>query len=172
MIQIATHDFCLLIQIYKISKNNKTFPRSLINFLRDDKVLKLGVNTSGDSDWLKKSYDIECDGLFDLNMLASKKYYVASSLLALGNMFSDLKLDKSKRKLMGYDFDASSLKPASIKYAAEDAFSAIQIYENLLVDKVNRIFLDYEKNHPMTVEEEDAELYKILEPQLIKGMVY
>jgi len=55
MIQIATHDFCLLIQIYKIRKSNKTFPQSLINFLRGGKVLKLGVNSSdGDSDLAEK----------------------------------------------------------------------------------------------------------------------
>lgn len=171
MIQIATHDFCLLIQIYRISKNSKERPQSLIDFLKDDKVLKVGVNASGDNDWLVKSYGIECGGILNLDALAKEKGYVAGSLLKLAGMFSDLKLDKSKAKLKGYNFDASKLNSNLIKYAAEDAFASIQIYENLLANKLNETLLNYESNHPMTAEEEDAELNNLLDRELIRGKV-
>ncbi|CAJ0846836.1 12391_t:CDS:2 [Entrophospora sp. SA101] len=172
MIQIATHDFCLLIQIYRISKNSKERPQSLINFLKDDKVLKVGVNASGDNDWLERSYGIQCDGIFNLDALAREKGYVAGSLRKLADMFSDLKLDKSKTKLRGYNFDAPKLNPSLIKYAAEDAFASIQIYENLRANKLNETFLNYENSHPMTINEEDAELNKLLDRELIRGRGY
>ncbi|CAH1760459.1 5676_t:CDS:2 [Entrophospora sp. SA101] len=175
MIQLATRDFCFLFQVYRITGGHSDyFPRQLKNFLCDGRILKVGVNATGDSNWLRDSYDFECNGLVDLEKMAHRKGYSANSLSELTRMFADpgLVLEKSKKKLFNYNFDHQYLTSELIIYASADAFAGFQIYENLLKDNLNEEYLNYEKFNPKSTEEEDVECYELLNKELIRGDEY
>ncbi|RIA95096.1 ribonuclease H-like domain-containing protein [Glomus cerebriforme] len=164
MIQIATRELCFLFQVFRITKINKSkFPPLLQQILTDQDIKKVGVNASGDADWIKKSYGFEMQGVIDLEKIAQQKGYAARSLAELTRMFGDpeLVLEKTK-KILKWNFDAVKLDPEIIRYASSDAFAGIQVYESILEDKMNEEYLDYEKFHPMSVKEEDDEIYLLI----------
>ncbi|CAG8572879.1 5385_t:CDS:2 [Paraglomus occultum] len=173
LIQIATREFCLIFQVYRITRGDaKKFPRILMDFLADSRVLKVGVNARGDAEWLKRSYGVETSGIVDLDQMAGEKGITAGSLAELALMFADsgFVLDKTK-DLLKWNFDAAHLNAELIKYASSDAFAAIQIYENMLVGKRNPEYKSWEERNPMTREEEEAELYNTIKRQHKKGVV-
>ncbi|CAG8571473.1 4285_t:CDS:2 [Paraglomus brasilianum] len=173
LIQIATREFCLIFQVYRITRGDaKKFPRSLMDFLADSRVLKVGVNARGDAEWLKRSYGIETSGIVDLDQMATDKGITATSLAELALMFADdgFGLDKTK-DLLKWNFDAAHLNAELVKYASADAFAAIQIYENMLIGKRNSQYKSWEERNPMTREEEEAELYNTIKRQHKKGTV-
>ncbi|CAG8673964.1 2145_t:CDS:2 [Gigaspora margarita] len=149
MIQIATRDLCFLFQVYRITQGNcKEFPPILRQFLSNPDILKVGVNATHDAEWLKKSYDIQCQGIVNLEDIAKEKGYSAGSLSELTLMFGDpgLVLEKNKKKILKWNFDAAILDPELILYASTDAFAGIQVYENILEDRMNLDYLNYEMN--------------------------
>ncbi|CAG8483718.1 13301_t:CDS:2 [Cetraspora pellucida] len=155
MIQIATRDLCFLFQVYRITQGNcKEFPPILRQFLSNPNILKVGVNASHDAEWLKKSYDIQCQGIVNLEDIAKEKGYSAGSLSELTLMFGDpgLVLEKNKRKILKWNFDAATLDPELILYASADAFAGIQVYENILEDRMNPDYLNYESMNPILLE--------------------
>ncbi|CAG8569783.1 6427_t:CDS:2, partial [Cetraspora pellucida] len=135
-------------------RNCKEFPPILRQFLSNPNILKVGVNASHDAEWLKKSYDIQCQGIVNLEDIAKEKGYSAGSLSELTLMFGDpgLVLEKNKRKILKWNFDAATLDPELILYASADAFAGIQVYENILEDRMNPDYLNYESMNPILLE--------------------
>ncbi|CAG8447443.1 10989_t:CDS:2 [Ambispora leptoticha] len=172
MIQIATRELCLLFQVYRITRGDRTkFPRQLANFLDDQKILKVGVNASGDADWLHESYKIRCRGTVDLEMLAQEKGLPKLSLSELTLMYGDpgLVLDKSKNLIRKWNFDAVQLDNRLVQYAAADAFAGYQIYCNMLADRLNPEYKTWAERYPMTREEEEQEIHELILRQFKKG---
>ncbi|CAG8445626.1 11407_t:CDS:2 [Scutellospora calospora] len=175
MIQIATRDLCFLFQVYRITQGNcKEFPPILSQFLSNPNILKVGVNATHDAEWLKKSYDIQCQGIVNLENIAKRKGYSAGSLSELTLMFGDpgLVLEKNKKKILKWNFDAATLDPELILYASADAFAGIQVYENILEDRMNPDYLNYESMNPMSREEEEEEIYELLLSSYPKGKAH
>lgn len=175
MIQIATRDLCFLFQVYRITQGNcKEFPPILRQFLSNPDILKVGVNATHDAEWLKKSYDIQCQGIVNLEDIAKEKGYSAGSLSELTLMFGDpgLVLEKNKKKILKWNFDAAILDPELILYASTDAFAGIQVYENILEDRMNLDYLNYESMNPMSREEEEEEIYELLLSSYPKGKAH
>ncbi|CAG8574228.1 11020_t:CDS:2 [Paraglomus occultum] len=173
MIQIATAEFCLLFQVYRITRGDATiFPTGLQKLLNDPNILKVGVNARGDAKWLKESYGIEMNGIVDLDRMAKEKGIHAKSLAELALMFTDNGLELNKTdKIIDWDFDAVCLDDEIVQYVACDAFVALRIYENMLVDKRNPNYKSWEERYPMTLEEEESELYTIFKRHNMKGTV-
>ncbi|CAG8705566.1 9400_t:CDS:2 [Acaulospora morrowiae] len=171
MIQIATREICFLFQVYLITNgDSKKFPRKLQQFLSNKDILKVGVNASHDAGWLENSYNIKCQGIVDIENIAKEKGYSARSLLELTAMFGDGELVLTKtKKILKWNFDAPKLDPELVSYASSDAFAGIQVYENIRVDKMNCVYLNYEKVHPMTREDEEKEIYELLLQNYPKG---
>ncbi|CAI2182336.1 7667_t:CDS:2 [Funneliformis geosporum] len=164
MIQIATRELCFLFQVYKITNGSADkFPHLLKRILTNQDIKKVGVNASGDAGWIKKSYGFEMQGVIDLERIAQEKGYAARSLAELTRMFGDagLVLEKTK-KILKWNFDAAKLDSEIIRYTSSDAFAGIQVYENLLIDRMNDVYLNYEKLHSLSVREEDNEIYLLL----------
>ncbi|CAG8526150.1 15100_t:CDS:2 [Acaulospora colombiana] len=157
--------------VYLITNGDpKRFPVKLQQFLNDKDILKVGVNASHDAEWLKNSYNIKCQGIVDIESIAKEKGYSARSLAELTAMFGDGELVlKKTRKILKWNFDAPKLDPELILYASSDAFAGIQVYENIRENKMNRVYLNYEKIHPMTREDEEKEMYEILLQHCPKG---
>lgn len=173
MIQIATRELCFLFQVFRITKiNNTKFPPLLQEILTNQDIKKVGVNASGDANWIKKSYGFEMRGMVDLEKIAQQKGYAARSLRELTRMFGDpgLVLEKS-RKILKWNFDAVKLDLEVIRYASSDAFAGIQVYESILKDRINEEYLNYEKRYPMSMKEEDDEIYSLILESHPKGVV-
>jgi ribonuclease D len=173
MIQIATRKLCFLFQVYRITKGfPNRFPPLLKQILTDQTIKKVGVNASGDAEWIKKSYEFEMQGIVDLESIAKEKGYAARSLAELTRMFGDagLVLEKTK-KILKWNFDAFDLDPEIVRYASSDAFAGIQVYESILKDRINDEYLNYEKLHPMSIKEEDDEIYSLILGSHPKGKV-
>ncbi|RHZ76811.1 hypothetical protein Glove_192g17 [Diversispora epigaea] len=171
MIQIATREICFLFQVYRITQgDSKKFPKLLQQFLDDKKILKVGVNAKHDADWLNSSYKITCKGIVNIEDIAKDRGYSARSLSELTAMFGDTGLVlKKTKKILKWNFDALKLDPELILYASSDAFAGIQVYENILADKMNYNYLNYEKLNPMTRIAEENEMYEILLQNYSKG---
>ncbi|GET54845.1 3'-5' exonuclease domain-containing protein 2 [Rhizophagus irregularis DAOM 181602=DAOM 197198] len=172
MIQIATRELCFLFQVFRITKiNNTKFPPLLQEILTNQDIKKVGVNASGDANWIKKSYGFEMRGMVDLEKIAQQKGYAARSLRELTRMFGDpgLVLEKS-RKILKWNFDAVKLDLEVIRYASSDAFAGIQVYESILKDRINEEYLNYEKRYPMSMKEEDDEIYSLILESHPKGV--
>ncbi|KAG9286584.1 hypothetical protein G9A89_005352 [Geosiphon pyriformis] len=165
MIQIATRELCLIFQVYRVSEGDKKkFPCALADFLNNPAILKVGVNASGDADWLKESYGITCRGIVNLEDIAKKKGIQAKSLSELTLMFADpgLVLEKTKSKLRKWNFDAFTLDKKLVQYAAADAFAGFQIYSNMLEGKRNPDYKTWAQRFPMTREDEEEEIYTLI----------
>ncbi|CAG8532984.1 4603_t:CDS:2 [Diversispora eburnea] len=171
MIQIATREICFLFQVFRITQGDaKKFPKLLQQFLDDKKILKVGVNAKHDADWLNSSYKITCKGIVNIEDIAKDRGYSARSLSELTAMFGDTGLVlKKTKKILKWNFDDSKLDPELVLYASSDAFAGIQVYENILADKMNYNYLNYEKLHPMTRIAEENEMYEILLQNYPKG---
>ncbi|CAG8529846.1 4405_t:CDS:2 [Ambispora gerdemannii] len=172
MIQIATHELCLIFQVYRITRGDNTkFPRALADFLDDPKTLKVGVNASGDANWLRESYKIRCSGTVDLEKMAQEKGLPKLSLAELTLMYGNpgLVLEKSKNLIRKWNFDAVQLDKKLVQYAAADAFAGYQIYCNMLVDRRNPEYKSWAERYPMTREEEEQEIYEWILRQFNKG---
>lgn len=127
LIQLATKEKCYLIQIKQI-KNLKP----LIDFLEDEKVLKIGTGLKGDNVALYKQFNLRVKSMIDLedifkelsskNQLGAKK---ASSIIL------NKKLQKSKN-MSKSNWENEKLTTGQIKYASEDATVVYDVMIELL----------------------------------------
>lgn len=174
MIQIATREICFLFQVFRITYqgNAKRFPKLLQKFLDNPKILKVGVNAQHDAAWLYDSYKIRCQGIINIEDIAKERGYSARSLSELTAMFGDTGLVlKKTNKILKWNFDVEDLDPELVLYASSDAFAGIQVYENIVADKMNYEYLNYEKLHPMSRTVEEKEIYEMILRNYPKGKV-
>ncbi|KAF9433628.1 hypothetical protein BGZ76_009189 [Entomortierella beljakovae] len=154
LVQIATHDICLMFQVFRITKNNTQsdlFPPRLKAFLEDPEQLMAGVASLGDAKVLKSSYGIQCEGVISLDELAKKKGILARSLASLDEMYGRPGREVVKTKsMLGWNWDKEVLDPKWVWYAAKDAFAGLAIYDNLLKDKRKESFKPYHEKYPKT----------------------
>ena len=127
LIQLATKEKCYLIQIKQI-KNLKP----LIDFLEDEKIVKIGTGLKGDNVALYKQFNLRVKSMIDLedifkklsskNQLGAKK---ASSIIL------NKKLQKSKN-MSKSNWENKKLTDGQIKYASEDATVVYDVMIELL----------------------------------------
>ena len=127
LIQLATKEKCYLIQIKQI-KNLKP----LIDFLEDEKIVKIGTGLKGDNVALYKQFNLRVKSMIDLedifkklsskNQLGAKK---ASSIIL------NKKLQKSKN-MSKSNWENEKLTDGQIKYASEDATVVYDVMIELL----------------------------------------
>lgn len=115
VIQLATFDMCLIIQIYRMTlwakssgllQNNTpsqqqsspnhgdfgykptNFPPKLKSILEDPSILKIGINSHHDSNLLNQYYSLQCAGVFDFQPLF-KAIGEPSSLAKFAQKYAD-----------------------------------------------------------------------------------
>ena len=130
LIQLATKDKCYLIQIKQI-KNLKP----LINFLEDDKIIKIGTGLKGDNIALFKQFNLRLKSTIDLEdifkKLSSKNQIGAKKAASI---ILNEKLQKSKN-MSRSNWENEELTSGQIKYASEDA--------TVVYDVMNKILEEY-----------------------------
>jgi len=127
LIQLATKDKCYLIQTKQI-KNLKP----LINFLEDDKIIKIGTGLKGDNVALFRQFNLRLKSTIDLEdifkKLSSKNQIGAKKAASI---ILNEKLQKSKN-MSRSNWENEELTSGQIKYASEDATVVYDVMNKIL----------------------------------------
>ena len=130
LVQLATASKCYLIQNKQI-KNLKP----LIDFLEDEKIIKIGTGLKGDNEALFKQFNLRLKSTIDLENVFKK----LSSVNQIGakkaaSIILNEKLQKSKN-ISRSNWENNDLSDGQIKYASEDA--------TVVYDVMNKIIEEY-----------------------------
>ncbi|XP_042889306.1 exonuclease 3'-5' domain-containing protein 2-like [Penaeus japonicus] len=146
LLQLAScSGLCVLV---RLSLMKDGIPNSLRAFLKDEKILKVGVGPNEDSNYLADDYNIQVRGCIDLRHLVQrcltlepvtaesapegqkasqgKKTAGGMGLNALAERYLGRTLDKDWR-VRASDWEAKTLTKRQKRYAAEDALVGIHI---------------------------------------------
>ncbi|XP_039951247.1 exonuclease 3'-5' domain-containing protein 2-like [Bactrocera neohumeralis] len=142
VLQLCSHKgYCAVIRLCKM----ESIPMSLCNLLSDRKVVKVGVGTAKDCEHLEEC-DLPTKSALDLRFVAKLTGAKAQNLAEMykavvgGTLKKDLELIRS-------DWEADTLTPQQIQYAADDAIAGIEIYK-ALANKVSDVKV-FEKFYDM-----------------------
>lgn len=149
LLQLATASgVCVLARLSCMD----SIPDSLKTLLHDNNVLKLGVACIEDSQYLLMDYGLIVQGCVDLRHIYFRSLNIESNendevikssnnigLNGLSQKFLGKSLDKDWRIRAG-DWEAHTLSPKQIKYAAEDALVGIHILIRLISDELYQNF--------------------------------
>ncbi|XP_045134469.1 exonuclease 3'-5' domain-containing protein 2-like isoform X2 [Portunus trituberculatus] len=139
LLQLATSSgLCVLVRLSHLKGITLL---NLEEFLRDDTVLKVGVGTIEDSDYLYQDYKLQVQGCIDLRHLVLLKEENEGGhhlgLSALAKTFLGITLDKDWR-VRASDWEADTLSKRQEKYAADDALVGIQLLMVLVGELLGR----------------------------------
>lgn len=123
LIQLATEDTCFLFRLNYID-----FPESLVAFMSDEKVAKIGLSLKDDFAAMKKRATFTPQGFVDLQQMVQDYGISDQSLQKIYAILFGEKISKSQR-LSNWDVDI--LSDGQKKYAALDAFACLKIYNKL-----------------------------------------
>lgn len=123
LLQLASEDTCFLFRL-----NHIGFPDSLIEFLSDEKVSKIGLSLKDDYAAIRKRHSLDPSGFVDLQQMVQDYGISDQSLQKIYAILFGEKISKSQR-LSNWDVDI--LSDAQKKYAALDAFACLRIYNKL-----------------------------------------
>ncbi len=141
LLQISTHDTCFLFRL-----NHMGLPDSLVSLLSNKTNIKVGLSVSDDIRALHKRRHFRFGRYVELQRKVRNVGILDQSLQKIyANMFGK-KISKSKRLT---NWDAPTLTEGQKKYAATDAWACLRIYDLL---EEFRTGLDYEYVSPMNNE--------------------
>ncbi len=124
LLQVSTHDTCFLFRLNLID-----FPTSVQRLLEDETVPKIGLSLHDDVLSLHKRKDFVPGNFIDLQKLVGDLGVEDLSLQKLYANFFNKKISKSARLS---NWEADVLSDSQKLYAATDAWSCINIYEELM----------------------------------------
>lgn len=123
LMQIATEDTCFLFRL-----NHIGIPPALEEFLKSDKVLKIGLSLKDDFGAIRKRADFTPTHFLDLQSYVGQFGIEDASLQKIYAILFHKKISKGQRLT---NWDADVLSESQQKYAALDAWACLKIY-NLL----------------------------------------
>lgn len=127
LLQLATNDTAYLFRLNKIG-----FPKRLIEFLSDEKILKIGLALRDDFNGLAKQRKFKAGGFIDIQNIAKDYGILELGLQKIFAILFNQKISKSQR-LTNWENDV--LTDAQKLYAATDAWATLQIYLRLSQEK-------------------------------------
>ncbi|KAF5922849.1 hypothetical protein HPG69_013194 [Diceros bicornis minor] len=105
LLQMASPSgFCVLVRLPRLVCGGKTLPKTLLDILADDAILKVGVGCSEDASKLLQDYGLTVKGCLDLRYLAMRQS----------------------------NWDAENLTEDQVIYAARDAQISVALFLHLL----------------------------------------
>ncbi|KAL3863647.1 hypothetical protein ACJMK2_005395 [Sinanodonta woodiana] len=136
LVQIATHSgLCLLIRVHRF---HKQFPITFKKFLADTNILKVGVSTKDDAKKLCQDYRLPVNGCVDLRFVLGRVRGIQCpnfGLQGLAYGVLGLSLPKEHEVRCG-NWEAEHLSPEQVEYAANDAIIAVDIFMQLVLNKI------------------------------------
>ncbi|XP_058825513.1 exonuclease 3'-5' domain-containing protein 2-like [Topomyia yanbarensis] len=135
LLQLATHrGFCALFRLCEMRR----IPSELRNLLNDPSILKVGVGPDVDANYLEEDYNIRVIRTLDLRHLARDSGFPWPYGMAnLAKNALGITMDKDWT-ISASDWESSDLTDRQIKYAANDAHVAVELFEVLAKRFVSR----------------------------------
>lgn len=136
LLQLSSHSgLTALIRLSHL----KHVPAEIRQLLEDERILKLGISPSDDARYLRQDYQVDMRGTLDLRFLARFLKLPTEGLAKMAMEHVGIKLDKNWR-IRCSAWDAQELSEAQVKYAANDSFVAVKIFE--------KFYSVYRKSNP------------------------
>jgi len=123
LMQVATEDTCFLFRLNYIG-----IPFPLEEFLKSNKIQKIGLSLKDDFGALRKRTDFEPVNFLDLQSYVGQFGIEDASLQKIYAILFKKKISKGQRLT---NWDADVLTESQQKYAALDAWACLQIYKLL-----------------------------------------
>ena len=123
LLQVSTHDTCYLFRLHLTGMTP-----SIIRLLEDKKVPKIGLSWHDDLLQLHKRCEFEPGYFIELQEVA-KKFGIKD--LSLQKLYANIFHQKISKAQRLSNWEASELKDSQLLYAATDAWSCINLYEEL-----------------------------------------
>lgn len=123
LMQIATDDTCFLFRLNKIG-----IPEELAEFLKDERLLKIGLSLKDDFDALRKRTKLVPANFIDLQDYVKDFGIKEASLQKIYAILFGKKISKRARLS---NWEADTFTESQLKYAALDAWSCLRIYKFL-----------------------------------------
>lgn len=149
LLQLApTRDFSVLLRLCKVfpvaagdvqEHPLSTFPESLRDVLNDDSIVKLGVAVCDDAAKLLHDYGLSVRGCVDLRHVLryfpELRHYPVAGLKTQARTILGVRADDSKL-LTCSNWEAESLSAAQVSYAAADVLLSVQIFDQIIRDRL------------------------------------
>ncbi|EDS34334.1 3'-5' exonuclease [Culex quinquefasciatus] len=134
LLQLASHQgLCALIRLCQM----KRIPPELGELLNDPGILKVGIGAIEDAQLLRSDYNLKVESALDLRHLAERcRVPGPYGMARLAEKSLGLQLDKHWR-VRASDWEALELSERQLKYAANDAHVAVELFR-LYADRVLR----------------------------------
>lgn len=123
LMQVATSDKVYLFRLNKIG-----FPDKLVQFLSDNKIIKIGLSLRDDFSGLNKQKMFKPAGFVDIQSVVKEYGVFELSLQKIYALLFGKKISKSQRLS---NWENETLSEPQRRYAATDAWATLQIYLKL-----------------------------------------
>ncbi|MDR0349394.1 MAG: 3'-5' exonuclease domain-containing protein 2 [Tannerella sp.] len=124
LIQLSSNTTCYLFRLNKL----RGIPSSLINCLKNDRVIKVGLSLLDDFHAIRKLIDFAPVNFIDLQKFAPEFGIKDASLQKIYAILFGKKISKKNRLT---NWEADELTEAQQHYAALDAWACLHIYQHL-----------------------------------------
>lgn len=133
LLQVSDHDTCFLFRLNRIG-----MPRSVIRFLEDTTVPKIGLSLNDDMLMLRQRGSFKKGSFIDLQDHA-KDFGIED--LSLQKLYANIFHQRISKREQLSNWENDVLTEAQKRYAATDAWACIQLYEEMQRMKTSH---DYE----------------------------
>lgn len=124
LLQLSAGNVAYLFRLHKIGITD-----SIVSFLENDKVLKIGISLKDDYQALRRRREFAPAGFVDLQDVVAKMGIADRSLQKIYALLFAERISKSQR-LSNWEID--ELSESQMHYAAIDAWAALKIYDYLI----------------------------------------
>lgn len=124
LLQVSTRDTCFLFRL-----NHTGMTPSIIRFLEDTKVLKIGLSLKDDFAMLHKRCEFKVGNFIDLQ---NKMKEIGIDDLSLQKLYANIFGEKISKTQRLSNWEADVLNDKQKRYAATDAWACIKLYEELM----------------------------------------
>ncbi|XP_053143044.1 exonuclease 3'-5' domain-containing protein 2 isoform X3 [Hemicordylus capensis] len=136
LLQMAVSSgLCILLRLPRLTSGGQILPKTLLDILADDNILKVGVGCWEDACKLLSDYGVAVKGTVDLRYLAMRQSKALPpnglSLKSLAERILNYSLDKSLH-LCCSNWEVEQLTQEQIAYAARDAQVSVALFLHLL----------------------------------------
>jgi ribonuclease D len=125
LLQLASNDLAMIIRV-----NALGIPKSLIRFLQDKSIIKIGAAIHDDIKSLQKIKSFNPQGFIDLQNFVKDKGIESKSVRKLAAIVLNVRVSKSQQLS---NWESEVLSEAQLQYAATDAWICSEIYKRMIL---------------------------------------
>lgn len=131
LLQLATDEAAYLFRLHLIGITD-----SVVDFLQNENILKIGISVRDDFQALRKKREIEPKGFVEIQEIAARMGIDDRSLQKIYALLFRERISKSQRLS---NWELETLTESQMQYAAIDAWATIKIYRYLkqIIDEKN-----------------------------------